>query len=314
MPDELVFQGITEPVPARRWRALFDATGPSPPGSSARGIRRVPHSPTRGGCWAGTCPSWCPPGNLSPDRWRPDTRRAYAHAVRHPPRLPVRAARSVLVEDRPAAGAQLRLPAGPVRAGRGSSAFTGRRRDRLRGLPVGSARRHERRRARHLPHPRSGTPAPAPASASRGWSATCWRSPTACRRRSRRPGAGCHGVQPHTASTRGVRRRTAVGGTWGSHPRCPPTAPRPTYRGLVPADAVARGGPRSANASRRCSGCSTSAPTPKAVIEALPAAAAAQHRLRPRLRHDVHRCLPPGLGVVDYVWPGSRWRRGFDSP
>jgi hypothetical protein len=22
----------------------------------------------------------------------------------------------------------------------------------------------------------------------------------------------------------------------------------------------------------------------------------------------------PGRGVVDYMWPGSSWRRGFDSP
>ena len=105
------------------------------------------------------------------------------------------------------ARAQLRLRPRPVRGAdlvHPAARATG---DRDERLPVGPARRHERRRPRGLAHVRRASGAWATGSASPSSCGTCWRPARRCRRRERRS-RGCRislGAQPHDGRSR--RRR-----------------------------------------------------------------------------------------------------------
>jgi predicted choloylglycine hydrolase len=92
--------------------------------------------------------------------------------------------------------------------------------------------------------------------------------------------------------------------------RCPAT----NHRGTVPEDPDHARSFRSVERQRALFDLLARRPDPETVISAF---------LRPPLYNTAYAdgfgtmytaAYRPGIGVVDYVWPGSTWRRGFDSP
>jgi predicted choloylglycine hydrolase len=93
-------------------------------------------------------------------------------------------------------------------------------------------------------------------------------------------------------------------------PRCPAT----NHRGRVPEDADHARRFRSVERQRALFALQARNPDPDTAVSAF---------LQPPLYNTAYTegfgtmytaAYRPGDGVVDYVWPGSTWRRGFDSP
>jgi predicted choloylglycine hydrolase len=93
-------------------------------------------------------------------------------------------------------------------------------------------------------------------------------------------------------------------------PRCPAT----NHRGTVPEDADHARRFRSVERQRALIALQVRKPNPDTAISAF---------LQPPLHNTAYAegfgtmytaAYRPKDGVVDYVWPGSTWRRGFDSP
>ena len=213
-----------------------------------------------------------------------------------------------------AAGAQLRLQPGPVRAGRVLQRLHRTQGDRDQRLPVGAARRHERGRARGVarlrrparfgPGVRDPAGRPVPAGGRRDGAGGACRAG---------PRAGGDGLQPDDDRRvrRGVHGLRRARGARRSTPRL---LSRPTTGDAHPSTRTTRAGSAASSASGTWSSCSqvrssrTTWSTPSC---AHPCTAPEYAQGFGTLYTAAYR---PAEGRVDYRWPGQSWTRTFDAP
>ena len=206
----VTFIAVAEDSRVTSFRARFDAGWPSYQAwfLQARATPPGPATSPAGRRSARTCRSWCRPtsgwcelaggGDMAPACSRCGARRRYLSACTQ---AVVRGPRTVLVRNYDYD--VNRFEAVIVRTG-----YAGPRCDRHQRLPVGPARRHQRRRPRRLDHVRRPPRGRRGASASRSSSATCSRRARPWpRRRRRSPRLPVHMAYNVTVIDAPVRRR-----------------------------------------------------------------------------------------------------------
>jgi predicted choloylglycine hydrolase len=311
---ELTFHGINEPVPGPRWRQLFDATWPGyrswflsqgdrarPPLADARLMLRR-HLPE-------LVPTWERLVELTGG----DPIAARMLALFDPPRFLPGCSQLVLVDDQPLLVRNYDYRPDLCERVVYSSAFTGRRvigsADCLWGLLDGmndAGLAVSLTSVRHPPGPTGfGIPL-----VLRYVLEVADSVPEAIAVLSRVPVNMAYNLTLLDARADAATVFVAP----GRAPEVFAHRAATNHRGLVPADPEQARSLRSAERQQALLGLLEQHPDPGTVIKAF---------LRPPLYNtDYDRgfgtmytaAYRPDLGIVDYVWPGSTWRRGFGSP
>ncbi len=311
---ELIFHGIHEPVPGPRWRALFDATWP---GYRAwflsAGDRARPALADARRLLGRHLPELVPTWERLVELTGEDPTAARMLTLFDPPRFLPGCSQLVLVEDQPLLVRNYDYRPDLCERVVYSSAFTGRRvigsGDCLWGLLDGMNDAGLAVSLTSVRHPAGPAGFGIPLVV-RYLLEVADSVPAAISVLSRVPVNMAYNITLLDARATAATVFVAP----GREPEVFTHRAATNHRGLAPDDPDQARSLRSGQRQQALLALLELRPDPDTVIEAF---------LRPPLYNtDYGRgfgtlytaAYRPDLGVVDYVWPGSTWRRGFDSP